>query len=51
MRAGVVASTVANYAGKARADEAEPAQPRDFLQFTSGAGDRDPDPVEHFKGQ
>lgn len=49
-RAGVIASTIANYAGKQRAENAPPAIPADFMLFA----DRRPepeveaDPLSHF---
>ncbi len=49
MRAGIVAATVANYAGKALKDDADPAQPRDFLTFVAPGRD-EPDPLQHFQG-
>lgn len=33
LRAGIIASTVANYAGRMRANGADPALPRDFMPF------------------
>ena len=33
LRAGIVASTIANYAGKQRADGVEPASPYDFMPY------------------
>ncbi len=33
LRAGIVASTIANYAGKQRSDGAEPAIPTDFMPY------------------
>ena len=33
LRAGIVASTIANYAGKVRADGADPALPADFMPY------------------
>ena len=33
LRAGIVASTIANYAGKLRAEGAEPAIPADFMPY------------------
>ena len=33
LRAGIVASTIANYAGKCRAEGAEPALPADFMPY------------------
>ena len=45
---GVVASTVANYAGKQRADGAAMAQPSDFLLTTKAEAPAEPDPVAFF---
>ena len=33
LRAGIVASTVANYAGRTRAEGAEPVRPADFMPY------------------
>ena len=33
LRAGIVASTIANYAGRQRADDAEPARPVDYMPY------------------
>lgn len=33
LRAGIVASTVANYAGRQRADGADPARPVDYMPY------------------
>lgn len=50
-RAGIVASTVANYAGKMLRDDAEPLRPRDFMPLLRAAepAEEEPDPVEFFK--
>lgn len=42
-RAGQVCSTVANYAGKVRSDEAPPAQPGDFMPALRPPSERKPD--------
>jgi hypothetical protein len=50
-RAGVIASTVANYAGMTRAQGAEPAKPRDFMLHLPPKTDEEeiePDPVAFF---
>jgi hypothetical protein len=49
MRAGVVASTIANYAGKMRSEHAEPAQPSDFMPSLAKPEEAvEPDPVAFF---
>lgn len=52
IRAGIVASTVANYAGRVRGEHELPARPRDFLTFVPANEARppEPDPLQHFKG-
>ena len=51
-RAGIVASTVANYAGMTRSKGAEPAKPSDFMPYVpEGHKDEaevEPDPVDFF---
>jgi hypothetical protein len=50
-RAGIVAATVANYAGKQRASGVEPALPRDFMPHAPPDEDEhevEPDPVAFF---
>jgi len=37
LRAGIVASTIANYAGKLRAEGADPALPADFMPYLERA--------------
>ena len=51
-RAGVVASTVANYAGMMRSKSAEPAKPSDFMPLMGNAPEEEtePDPVAYFSG-
>ena len=36
LRAGIVASTIANYAGKERSNGADPALPADFMPYLDG---------------
>lgn len=46
---GIVASTVANYAGMQRQPGAGPAQPRDFmLIYEEPQAESEPDPVAYF---
>lgn len=53
-RAGIIASTIANYAGMQRAPSAGPARPSDFMPYKpKGWEEREeevlePDPVAHF---
>lgn len=50
-RAGVIASTVANYAGMTRAKGADPARPSDFMPLMSKQDvepESEPDPVAYF---
>ena len=42
LRAGIVASTIANYAGKLRAEGAEPAIPADFMPYLERPEPADP---------
>jgi hypothetical protein len=49
MRAGTIASTIANYAGKMRLQHAEPAQPSDFMpSLVKEVEEQEPDPVAFF---
>lgn len=50
LRAGVIASTVANYAGKARSESAGPAKPADFMPFLdrNDQVEEEPDPLAFF---
>lgn len=51
-RAGIIASTVANYAGMMRPKSAEPARPSDFMPMKPKGAEQEevePDPVEYFK--
>ena len=49
-RAGIVASTVANYAGRMRKEGSEPARASDFMpQLKAPAEEPEPDPVAYFK--
>jgi hypothetical protein len=50
LRAGVIASTVANYAGKARSESAGPAKPADFMPYLERQEqvEEEPDPVKFF---
>lgn len=52
LRAGIVASTVANYAGMARSKSAGAAKPSDFMPYIekreTEAVEHDPDPLAHF---
>lgn len=57
-RAGIIASTIANYAGMTRAKGAEPAAPADFMLYKPKEAQRkeeeEPDPMqflEFAKGQ
>lgn len=48
-RAGVIAATVANYAGMVRAKHAEPAKPSDFMpNFGAEEETVEPDPAAYF---
>jgi hypothetical protein len=49
-RAGTIASTVANYAGKTRAERAPTAEPGDFMPSLAKKieEETDPDPVAYF---
>ncbi|HEX6827845.1 MAG TPA: hypothetical protein VF104_02570, partial [Burkholderiales bacterium] len=53
LRAGIIASTVANYAGKMRRDGLPPAVPTDFMPFVDRPAEpepeAEPDPVAHFE--
>lgn len=52
LRAGIIASTVANYAGKQRADNAKPATPADFMPYREKQPEehvQDDDPTAHFR--
>jgi len=46
LRAGIIAATVANYAGKVRKEGVQPATPLDFMPFVADAGDAEPDEIE-----
>lgn len=50
LRAGIVAATVANYAGMQRSKQAGPARPTEFMPYVEreDAVQRDPDPMQHF---
>ena len=51
VNAGVIASTVANYAGKIRKEHSAPASPIDFMPFHKRVENDAPDavdPAEHF---
>jgi hypothetical protein len=50
LRAGIVASTIANYAGMTRAKHAEPAKPADYMPYIERDDnvEHDPDPMKHF---
>ena len=52
IRAGIVAATVANYAGMMRKQGASPALPRDFMPFNQSQDEpeqtEEPDPLAHF---
>lgn len=50
VRAGAIAATVANYAGKQRGASAAPAQPADFMPFLQRPQDEapEPDPAQWF---
>lgn len=54
-RAGVVAATVANYAGMQRRQDSAPATPADFMLHLPARPDDDvtidPDPVEYFRAR
>ena len=54
LRAGIVASTVANYAGMQRSKSAGAAKPTDFMPYMGKQDDADveiePDPMQHFGG-
>lgn len=49
-RAGIIAATVANYAGMMRSKESEPARPSDFMPMQKQDDEPvvEPDPVAHF---
>ncbi len=53
LQAGVVAATVANYAGRIRSDGAGAAQPGEFMPLMKQGAQpepaSEPDPVAHFK--
>jgi hypothetical protein len=46
LHAGIIASTIANYAGKVRKDGT--AKPSDFMPFLPREEDEEPDPADHF---
>lgn len=51
LHAAIVASTIANYAGKMRAENAAPASPADYMPFLVRAPEvpeEEPDPLKHF---
>ena len=50
LRAGIVAATVANYAGKMRGERSEPARPSDYMPYLERTEDvnLDPDPIAFF---
>lgn len=49
--AGLVAATIANYAGRMRDSDSGPAKPGDFMMFPIKPKEQQPetDPFEHFK--
>lgn len=52
LRAGIVASAVANYAGKMRREGLPPAVPTDFMPFApqrEPEPEAEPDPIAHFE--
>jgi hypothetical protein len=54
LRMGILASTVANYSGKVRSDDVDPARPRDFMPFVQQDEPEvqsEPDPIEFFTAQ
>lgn len=48
LRAALICSTIANYAGKMRAQGTEPASPADFMPFSKRPVEQEPDPLEYF---
>lgn len=53
LNTGIIASTIANYAGKMRKENAEPARPIDFMPFVKfevveDVVEEEPDPLKHF---
>jgi hypothetical protein len=49
LRAGIIASTIANYAGKMRSEHAQPAQPSDFMpSLAKDEVIEEPDPIAYF---
>ncbi len=48
---GIVASTIANFAGRMRSETAPPARPGDFMPFVERSEEREPeiDPVAYFR--
>lgn len=54
LRAGIIAATVANYAGKSRRANAPAAKPADFLPPANGhdeTAEQEPDVRGHFLGK
>jgi hypothetical protein len=49
LQAGIIAATVANYAGRSRKDGAEPAVPLDFMPLEPSRDAPEADPVSFFK--
>lgn len=53
LQIGIIAATIANYAGKVRSDQVPPATPLDFMPCQSAnaapAAEDEPDPIAHFK--
>lgn len=49
LRAGVVASTIANYAGRSRKENTEPAKPIDYMPYSQPKPEAKPDDAESIK--